>query len=140
MTSVHVLFDGFSQIINEKMMLANCTCTLIKTKNLNIIVDTMTAWDRDKILDGKNVLKNVSILLILGFSNFFLFLINFIFPELKNHDLSADEINYVICTHSHADHIGNNNLFLNAEHIVGLSANFGEKFYERNIKEGYLSS
>lgn len=32
-------------------MRANCTCTLIKGPN-NVIIDTMTAWDREKIVSG----------------------------------------------------------------------------------------
>ncbi|XP_012527248.1 metallo-beta-lactamase domain-containing protein 1 isoform X2 [Monomorium pharaonis] len=40
------------------------------------------------------------------------------------------DIDYVVCTHSHSDHIGNNNLFTNAEHIVGLTVQRGTIFYE----------
>lgn len=56
-------------------------------------------------------------------------MINF-FSELARHDIRPADINYVVCTHSHADHIGNNNLFTNAEHIVGLSVQRGTIFYE----------
>ena len=91
---VNVLFDGYSNISEDgKIMRANCTCTLIQSKGLNIIVDSMTPWDKDKILS-----------------------------ELKNkHDLDPSQINYVVSTHGHSDHIGNNNLFLDAIHIVGKS-------------------
>lgn len=47
---VCVLQDGYSRMEDGKM-LANCTCTLIKGPN-NVIIDTLTAWDRDKILTG----------------------------------------------------------------------------------------
>lgn len=33
-------------------MTANCTCTLVKGEK-NIIVDTMTPWDKQLIIDGK---------------------------------------------------------------------------------------
>lgn len=33
-------------------MLANCTCTLLKGQ-YNIIVDTMTPWNKGIIIDGK---------------------------------------------------------------------------------------
>lgn len=54
----------------------------------------------------------------------------FSFSELAQHNIRTSDINYVVCTHSHADHIGNNNLFTNAEHIVGLSVQRGTIFYE----------
>ena len=54
MSKVKVLFNGFS-CINGSKMKANCSCTLITGPN-NIIVDTMTPWDKDKILKGLLVL------------------------------------------------------------------------------------
>lgn len=47
---VHVLHDGYSRTV-ENGMEANCTCTLI-TGKYKIIVDTMTPWDSDLILEG----------------------------------------------------------------------------------------
>ena len=59
----------------------------------------------------------------------------FILLALAKHDVRPEDINYVVCSHSHADHIGNNNLFLNAdEHIVGITVQRNTLFYERNIK------
>lgn len=48
---VHVLENGYSTLRGSKMI-ANCTCTLLKGKH-NIIVDTMTPWDKQKIINGK---------------------------------------------------------------------------------------
>lgn len=48
--SLKVLYDGYSRM-EKGSMRANCTCTLIKGPN-NMIIDTMTAWDRDKIVSG----------------------------------------------------------------------------------------
>nr|XP_012225120.1 PREDICTED: metallo-beta-lactamase domain-containing protein 1 [Linepithema humile]XP_012225121.1 PREDICTED: metallo-beta-lactamase domain-containing protein 1 [Linepithema humile] len=109
MCEVVVLFEGYSKELDDGKMDANCSCILIKGSKL-IIVDTMTAWDREKIIE-----------------------------ELAQHNIQATDINYVVCTHSHADHIGNNNLFTNAEHIVGLSVQRGTIFYEdpRISNEGY---
>ncbi|XP_066583075.1 metallo-beta-lactamase domain-containing protein 1 [Prorops nasuta] len=101
---VIVLFDGYSTEFADGIMKANCSCVLIKCSKL-IIVDTMTAWDGKKIIQA-----------------------------LASYKLKPEDIDYVICTHSHADHIGNNNLFLNAEHIVGYCVHKGETFYENNIK------
>lgn len=104
MASIHVLFDGFSEINeNGSEMKANCTCTLIKDE-VNIIVDTMTAWDGDKIV-----------------------------RKLEKYDIKPDDISYVICTHGHSDHIGNNNLFLNATHIVGNSISKGENYFLHDL-------
>ncbi|KMQ89562.1 metallo-beta-lactamase domain-containing protein 1-like protein [Lasius niger] len=109
MLEVVVLFDGYSTELPNGRMDANCTCTLIKGTKL-IIVDTMTAWDREKIVQA-----------------------------LAQHNIEPENIDYVVCTHSHADHIGNNNLFTNATHIVGLSVQQGTIFYEdpRIPNEGY---
>lgn len=51
---VTCLFEGYCVVEAEhNRMLANCTCTLIKSKNgKNILVDTMTPWDREKLLQG----------------------------------------------------------------------------------------
>lgn len=51
MCEVKVLFNGYSEQLDDRIMCANCSCTLIKGPKL-IIVDTMTAWDQKKILEG----------------------------------------------------------------------------------------
>lgn len=103
---VSVLFDGFSQINeNGREMYANCTCTLIKGQ-VNIIIDTMTAWDGHKIIKG-----------------------------LEKHDLKPENISWVVCTHGHSDHIGNNSLFQNATHIVGQSISKGETYFLHDFTE-----
>jgi len=109
MCEVVVLFDGYSASLANERMNANCTCTLIKGPKL-IIVDTMTAWDREKLIEA-----------------------------LAQHNIQPSDIDYVVCTHSHADHIGNNNLFTNAEHIVGTTIQRGTIFYEDPLisAEGY---
>ncbi|XP_015610135.1 metallo-beta-lactamase domain-containing protein 1 [Cephus cinctus] len=106
MNEVIVLFDGYSKQLDDETMDANCSCTLIKGQK-NIIVDTMTAWDRERLVEA-----------------------------LHKQNLDPLDIHYVVCTHSHSDHIGNNNLFINAEHIVGQCVQSGTKFYEKRIKDG----
>jgi hypothetical protein len=63
--SIKVLHEGYSRV-EEKTgdMFANCTCTLIRGHKFNIIVDTMTAWDAEKLVNGK---------IILNFSYFLIF-------------------------------------------------------------------
>ncbi|KAI5635737.1 metallo-beta-lactamase superfamily domain-containing protein [Phthorimaea operculella] len=91
---------------NEDEMSANCSCTLIKGRH-NVIVDTMTAWDSEKILSS-----------------------------LRHHNITPEEINYVVSTHGHSDHVGNNNLFLNAKHIVGFSVSHKDKYIMHPFDKG----
>ncbi|XP_049780644.1 metallo-beta-lactamase domain-containing protein 1 isoform X2 [Schistocerca cancellata] len=104
---VHVLYDGFSKM-TENGMEANCSCTLIKGPK-KIIVDTMTAWDKELIIEG-----------------------------LARHGVTCEEIDYVVCTHGHSDHIGNNNLFMNAKHIVGFSVSFKNTYFIHPFETGDL--
>lgn len=53
MCDVIILFNGYSKLLQDGKMEANCTCTLIKGP-VNVIIDTMTAWDKDKIITGNN--------------------------------------------------------------------------------------
>lgn len=94
-----VLCNGYSKLDAEGSMVANCTCTLVKGPK-NIIVDTMTPWDGQVVLEG-----------------------------LQRNGLHPDDIDFVVSTHGHADHLGNNNLFLKATHIVGFTIFHKDKFY-----------
>jgi len=50
---VHVLAAGYSYPEGSSGdMKANCSCVLI-TGEVNVIVDTMTAWDKEFILTGE---------------------------------------------------------------------------------------
>jgi len=62
MPEIIVLFDGYSTKLPNGSMDANCTCTLIKSTKL-IIVDTMTAWDREKIVHGIKIVECIKIAL-----------------------------------------------------------------------------
>lgn len=99
MYKIDVLFEGYCRPINDGM-LANCTCTLIKGPK-NIIVDTMTAWDKAALVEA-----------------------------IHDHGLEVDDIDYVVSTHGHSDHIGNNNLFLKAQHIVGRCVSYKQTYYD----------
>lgn len=103
---VHVLFDGYSEPTEAGATLANCTCTLI-TGPKNIIVDTMTAWDGPKLR-----------------------------AALENHKLIPDDINWVICTHGHSDHVGCNYMFQNAKHVVGFSYSHKDIYFEHDFSAG----
>lgn len=47
-------------------------------------------------------------------------------------------MSYLINTHGHSDHIGNNNLFLQAKHIVGQSVSFRDQYELHNFKDPYV--
>ncbi|KAF9816075.1 hypothetical protein SFRURICE_003626 [Spodoptera frugiperda] len=106
MCEVIVLYEGYSVMTGKDQMSANCSCTLIKGAN-NIIIDTMTSWDGQKIL-----------------------------AALAKNNVSPENINYVISTHGHSDHIGNNNLFLLAKHIVGFSVSFNDEYHMHPFDKG----
>ncbi|XP_059483267.1 metallo-beta-lactamase domain-containing protein 1-like isoform X2 [Neocloeon triangulifer] len=89
-------------------MHANCTVTFIKGCKFNILVDTMTAWDGEKL---KRLLK-------------------------EEVNVEPENIHYVVCTHSHSDHTGGNYLFRNATHIVGTSMNYGERYITSPLDDG----
>jgi glyoxylase-like metal-dependent hydrolase (beta-lactamase superfamily II) len=42
--------------------------------------------------------------------------------------IGLDEVNFVISSHGHPDHTGNNNLFLKAKHIVGYCIHTRDQF------------
>lgn len=58
-----ILAEGYSTIdsVKDNVMQANCSCVLIKGKDKNIIIDTMTPWDSQFILDGnfENVFEQI---------------------------------------------------------------------------------
>ncbi|XP_018336197.1 metallo-beta-lactamase domain-containing protein 1 [Agrilus planipennis] len=97
-TKLTVLFEGYSDLV-ENGMNANSSCTLL-TGQKNVIIDTMTAWDGEKLI-----------------------------VRLKELNLSCSDIDYVVCTHGHSDHIGCNYLFLNATHIVGFSVSHKDFYH-----------
>lgn len=52
---VIVLFDGYSRACDDDpdTMVANCTCSLVKTKaGKYVLVDTMTPWHREELIAG----------------------------------------------------------------------------------------
>lgn len=105
---VHVLFEGYSKLLESTGMKANCSCTLITGGTHKILVDTMTAWDGDRIVEA-----------------------------LAKQNISCSDITYVVCTHGHSDHIGNNNLFKSAKHIVGYSiSEQGDYYHDPQFEDG----
>jgi len=102
---VIVLQEGYSheEDGDETAMRANCTCTLVRCRDgTNIIVDTMTAWDGEHLRS------------LLG-----------------NHGLGVEDIQVVVCSHGHSDHIGCNYLFQKARmHLVGACASHRDLYLD----------
>jgi glyoxylase-like metal-dependent hydrolase (beta-lactamase superfamily II) len=83
-----VLRAGYSFPLEAGRQRANGTITLVRGDK-KILVDTGSPQDRD-----------------------------WLFAALQAEGLNPREIDFVVCTHGHADHIGNNNLFPQATFIV----------------------
>ena len=90
MYSVKVLRDGYSKFENG-VYKANGTATLIVGPRFKVIVDTLSAWDKDILL-----------------------------KSLLEQGVSPDQVNVVVNTHGHPDHVGNNNLFITGENIIHI--------------------
>ncbi len=108
MAEVIVLKPGYAIWEGYASQKACGTITLIKSKVHNIIVDTGNSQCKDLIL-----------------------------KKLKENKLKTDDIDFVICTHSDIDHIGNLNLFPNTTFIGGSDVMQGDLFKEF-FKEKYV--
>ncbi|TGZ47234.1 hypothetical protein CRM22_011050 [Opisthorchis felineus] len=86
-----ILRPGWSKSMDGGHSNAACTITLFKGPN-TILIDPGSPWDTEKLRD-----------------------------LLKQRNLAFEDINYVICTHEHVDHIGSLHYFRNAVHIVGTT-------------------
>ena len=71
-------------------MYANGSSTLVQSGNVNIVVDTLGPWDKDLLV-----------------------------RKLKDHNVTPEDVDIMIGTHLHTDHIGNMNLFTKSLQIVG---------------------
>lgn len=59
--------------------------------------------------------------------------------ELKQHHITPDQVDYLVCSHGHSDHVGNLNLFLNAQHFVGSCKSHKNIYYFHDFeKEPYV--
>ena len=54
---------------------------------------------------------------------------------LNNHGLTPDDIDFVVSTHGHPDHCGNNNLFTKAQHIFGFHVFKGDVYVFHDFVE-----
>lgn len=71
---------------------------------------------------------------------FFLFFLSLILlspplPGLFTHDVSPENIEYVVCTNGHSDKVGNLNLFVHAIQIVSHDICVGDQYVLHQFKE-----
>ena len=99
--TVKVLQEGYSKFENG-VYKANGTSTLIDGKNIKVVVDTLSAWDRDRLVSS-----------------------------LSRCGVSPSDITHVVNTHGHPDHVGNNNLFIGpgVVHVMGHAIHSSDTYF-----------
>lgn len=97
--TVNVLLKGYFQWIGPNQCKASCTVTLVRDGKKNILVDTGTRSNQDKLI-----------------------------AALKKNKLTPDDIDIVVITHAHTDHIENLGLFPNAMSLNMFEEKKGDRF------------
>ena len=99
--TVKVLKEGYSKFENG-VYKANGTSTLILGPKFKVVVDTLSAWDRELLLSA-----------------------------LAEQGVSPGDITHVVNTHGHPDHVGNNNLFTgdNVIHVMGHAIHTNDTYF-----------
>lgn len=103
---VKILKVGYAKWVGPTQQRADGTITLIKGPK-NIIVDTGGPWDKKTILE-----------------------------TLKKNEVNPQDVSFVVCTHGHSDHTGNNNLFINATFIVSYDVCKGDLYTFHDFAHG----
>lgn len=96
---VKVLLEGYFKWVGPNKCKASCTVSLIQDGKNNIIVDTGTRSNQEKLIKA-----------------------------LKKEGLKPADINYVIITHSHTDHLENLGLFDKAQSMNIFEVKKGDVF------------
>ncbi|XP_026208132.1 metallo-beta-lactamase domain-containing protein 1 [Anabas testudineus] len=106
--SVSVLKVGYCLPQSDGTFRADGTITLIRGPK-TILVDTGGPWDRD-----------------------------FLLKTLKERGVEPGDINLVVGTHGHSDHIGNLGLFTEAQIIVGYDISEGDTYRPSMLAHGHV--
>lgn len=107
MSQVIILQQGYGFTDQKNVYHASATCTLVVMENMKIIVDPAGAWQREEII-----------------------------KSLQDHSVDVSDINVVVGTHGHSDHVGNLNLFPGAKQIIGFDVNVGDCYEENQLGHG----
>lgn len=90
----------------NKFMRATGSSCLVRSTGLYVLFDTMGPWEKDQLID-----------------------------KLANLKIHPTDINILVCSHTHPDHIGNVNLFTEAQrHFLGTSV-YTKDEYDLNCFE-----
>lgn len=131
--SVVSLRNGFSRLDTDGVtMFANGSSTLVKgSDGLHVVVDALTAWDGDIMQQGSHPLFTWDKYLCYFIYDICFFMEHSVFhAALKKEGLHCDDIKFVVCTHSHSDHIGLLSLFSKADrHCVGYTLSHHQTFF-----------
>ncbi len=103
-SEVLVLIPGYAWRAGSGKQRASGTITLIRGEK-NVIVDTGIPTQRDELL-----------------------------AKLNEHGLAATDIDYVVNTHGHSDHVGNNSLFPQAIFILDSDVSLGDSYSVHNFQ------
>uniref|UniRef100_A0A3P9KZ85 Metallo-beta-lactamase domain-containing protein 1 n=1 Tax=Oryzias latipes TaxID=8090 RepID=A0A3P9KZ85_ORYLA len=104
--SVSVLKVGYCVPQSDGTFKADGTISLIRGRR-TVLVDTGGSWDRD-----------------------------FLLRALKDRGLRPEDVQVVVGTHGHSDHIGNLSLFPAALTIVGYDVSEGDTYRPSGLAEG----
>ncbi|XP_056156268.1 metallo-beta-lactamase domain-containing protein 1 isoform X1 [Lampris incognitus] len=104
--SVSVLKVGYCRPQPDGSFQADGTISLL-TGPKTILVDTGGPWDR-----------------------------RFLIAALQDKGQQPEDVDFVVGTHGHSDHIGNLNVFPNATIVVGCDVSEGERYLPNQLAEG----
>ena len=107
MARVIVLRAGYARPLGDGRLQANGTITLIQGKH-DVMVDTGLPGDRQALID-----------------------------LLKAEGLTPTDVDVVVCTHGHSDHVGNNNLFPDALFVVCHDVSRGDLYTPHDFATPY---
>src|SRR5581483_3381257 len=106
MYEVVLLKPGYATWVGPTQQHADGTITLVKGPKL-IMVDTGGPWNK-----------------------------RFLQAALRKHGVRADAVDFLVCTHGHSDHTGNNNLFPNATVILSYDVCQGDLYTFHDFQHG----
>jgi len=104
-----ILKDGYSFISNTGDNKADCSISLIIGTSKRILVDTGLPLDRDYLIKA-----------------------------LKDNGLNVEDVDVVVGTHGHSDHISNIGLFPHSLIIVSCDICHGDTYYDNELVKGIV--
>ncbi|KAH8862814.1 Metallo-beta-lactamase domain-containing protein [Schistosoma japonicum] len=87
--SIDIIRNGWTKRISSHYFSSACTISLLKGPKI-ILIDPGSPWDS-----------------------------NWLLSQLASRGINSEDIDFIVCTHEHIDHIGSLNIFPNSVRIVG---------------------